>query len=240
MTRTPPDPKLGARYLADARTWAEDQQERRETMTRWAWRVALGASLIAVLEAIALVALAPLKTVVPYTLTVDRQTGYVETVRGVNLGPLSESEAVTHAFLAQYVMARETFDASDLNANYQKVAAWSRERARANYLHDFDRGNPRGVLMTTPPTSVISVRIKSISMLSKTTGLVRFDTERQDTGQVESGRPQAWTAVVGFRRDGAPTRMEDRLTNPLGFQVFSYRRDAETAPSDAYVRGATP
>lgn len=239
MTRTPPDPKPGARYFADARTWAEDQLERRETMARWAWRAAAGAGLVAVLEAFALAALAPLKTVVPYTLTVDRQTGYVETVRGVKLGPLSENEAVTHAFLAQYVMARETFDAADLNANYQKVAAWSRDRARASYLHDFDRGNPRAVLVTTPPTSVISVRVKSISMLSKTTGLVRFDTERQDANQLEP-RTQAWTAVVAFRRDGAPTRMQDRLINPLGFQVTSYRRDAETAPTDAYVRGTAP
>jgi type IV secretion system protein VirB8 len=38
-----------------------------------------------------------------------------------------------------------------------------------------------------------------------------------------------WQAVVSFRFTGQPMRMEDRLLNPLGFQVTAYRRDAETA-----------
>jgi type IV secretion system protein VirB8 len=30
---------------------------------------------------------------------------------------------------------------------------------------------------------------------------------------------------------------EDRYTNPLGFQVTSYRRDAETIPEEGIVNG---
>ena len=44
-------------------------------------------------------------------------------------------------------------------------------------------------------------------------------------------------AVLAFRFTGAPMRMEDRFTNPLGFQVVSYRRDAETAPGVTARRG---
>jgi type IV secretion system protein VirB8 len=227
-------------YYAGADTWATDMEARRAASTRLAWRIAAGAGAVAVLEAVALVLLMPLKTVVPYTVTVDRQSGYVETVRGVKLGALSESEAVTQAFLAQYVMARETFDAADLNAGYQRVAAWSTGTARASWLRAYDRSNPEGVLNRIPPTTVIATRIKSISMLGPQSALVRFETLRQDGGQAEPQAPIDWSSVVSFRYNGAPMRMEDRLTNPLGFQVTAYRRDAERAGDQPYVQRTAP
>lgn len=228
-------PKQGgaARAARDAhhvqtQSWAQDLQAERAASVRLAWRVAAAACLVAVLEAIALVLLTPLKTVVPYTLLVDRRSGYVETVRGLELGPLGENEAVTQAFLAQYVLARETFDAADINDGYQKVAAWSAGRARATWLHAYDRSNAASVLNTVAPTTVISARINNISMLNPTTALVRFETERMDAGDLEPRPDGAWSAVVTFRRSGAPMRMNERLINPLGFQVTEYRRDAET------------
>jgi type IV secretion system protein VirB8 len=227
-------------YLAEAASWAEDRQQRQAQSLRLAWRVAAVLGLVAVLEAVALAALAPLKTVVPYTITVDRRSGYVETARGVRLGALSEREAVTEAFLAQYVMARETFDAADLNENYQKVAAWSQGRARATYLRAYDRNNTQSVLRRVPATTVVSVRIKSISHLNKTTALVRFDTQRLDAGAAEPSPGPAWTAVVTYRYLDAPLRMEDRFINPLGFQVTDYRRDAEAGGDAPYVQGSHP
>lgn len=221
-------------YYAAANTWAQDTEAQRTRSLRAAWRVAGAACVAVVLEGVALVLLTPLKTVVPYTLTVDRRTGYVEAVRGVKLGALSEDEAVTQAFLAQYVIARETFDAADLNANYQKVAAWSAGRARATWLRAYDRANPKGVLNQVPATSVITARIQNISMLNATTALVRFETLRLDSGQDEAQPAGVWTSVVSFRRNGAPVRMEDRFANPLGFQVTDYRRDAENAAQQPY------
>ncbi|WP_269716704.1 virB8 family protein [Caulobacter sp. NIBR2454] len=216
-----------AAYFAGADTWAQELEAQRAKSVRIAWRVAGAACAVAVLEGIALVVLTPLKTVTPYTITVDRQSGYVETVRGLKLGELSENEAVTQSFLAQYVMARESFDAADINAGYQKVAAWSMGRARATWLRAYDRANPNGVLNTVPATTVISARILNISMLNETTALVRFETMRLDGGQDEAQPSGAWSSVVTFRYSGAPMRMEDRFVNPLGFQVTEYRRDAE-------------
>lgn len=227
-------------YYQAAETWAHDAEARRAASVTLAWRVAAAACTVAVLEGVALVLLMPLKTVVPYTLTVDRQSGYVEMARGVKLGELSEREAVTQAFLAQYVMARETFDAADLNAGYQKVAAWSAGRARATWLRAYDRNNPQGLLNQLPATTVVSTRIRSISMLNPTTALVRFETERLDAGQDRAQPAGAWSAVVTFRYNDAPMRMQDRFINPLGFQVTDYRRDAESAGGRPYVRRAAP
>jgi len=39
---------------------------------------------------------------------------------------------------------------------------------------------------------------------------------------------RSWISTVRYRYVDAPMSLEDRLINPLGFQVVSYRRDAET------------
>jgi type IV secretion system protein VirB8 len=224
-------------YYAQGETWARDVQGAQAGSRRLAWTVAGAAVVVAVLEAIALAALAPLKTVVPYTITVDRQTGYIETAQALRPGTLSQDMAVTQAFLAQYVLARETFDVTDLQAKYRETAAWTTNPARDQYVKLMQRSNPQSPVNLNDPTTVVKVTIKSVSVLSKTSALVRFDAERSTAGGPATRQPYA--AVIGFRYAGQPMRAEDRFLNPLGFQVAAYRRDAETA-SPVPVAGVTP
>ena len=76
---------------------------------------------------------------------------------------------------------------------------------------------------------MVKITVKSISLLSRTSALVRFDAERMSAGGGAPSQRQPYAAVIGFRYTGAPMRNEDRFLNPLGFQVTAYRRDAETA-----------
>jgi type IV secretion system protein VirB8 len=211
-----------------AATWAADIHGSLRASRRLAWTVAAAALAVAALEAIALALMAPLKTVVPYTVLVDRQTGYVETARGLQLeGPLTQDSAVTQSFLVQYVLARETFDATDLRENYRKVSLWSAGPVQTQYQRDMQRSNPASPLNLHSPSTVLAVTVKSVSLLSPTSALVRFDTTRREAGAA-SGEQRAYTAAISFRYSGAPMRTEDRFINPLGFQVTSYRRDSET------------
>jgi type IV secretion system protein VirB8 len=236
--RSGPSPERNAHY-AEAASWAADIHGALRASRRVAWIIAGAAVLVAVLEALALAALTPLKTVVPYTILVDRQTGYVQTVQGLKPGPLTENAAVTQSFLVQYVIARETFDAADLVDNYRKVMLWSAENARNAYRQEMAKTNPTSPLVVNTPATIVQTTIQSVSLLSPTTALVRFETTRRDAGGgAGAGDVRDYAAVLSFRYTGAPMRMEDRFTNPLGFQVLSYRRDAETAPGVAAARPA--
>ncbi len=229
--RRPPSGRE-TKYEAAA-SWAADVHGSLRASRRIAWIVAAAAALVAVLEALALAGLAPLKTVIPYTILVDRQTGYVETIKGLKPGPLSETSAVTQSFLVQYVIARETFDAADLRDNYRKVTLWSAGSARNGYVDEMRKTNAASPLNLYPPTAIVGATIDSVSLLTTTTALVRFETVRHDSGGGVT--PQgSFVAVMAFRYTGAPMRMEDRFLNPLGFQVTSYRRDSSSVP------GATP
>jgi type IV secretion system protein VirB8 len=132
-----------ANYYTRSESWAEDVNGALRASRRRAYIVAGAAAIIAMLEAVALVALAPLKTVVPYTITVDRQTGAIELAQGVRPGALSQDVAVVQGFLAQYVLARESFDVTDLQHNYRNVAAWTQGLARDQYVRFMQKSNPQ-------------------------------------------------------------------------------------------------
>jgi len=213
-------------------SWSVDSLASLRKSQRIAWIVAIAGGSIALLEGLALAFLAPLKTVVPYTITVDRQTGYVETARQLQPGALSQNSAITQSFLVQYVLARETFDATDLTENYRKTMLLSTGAARTQYERDMRRANPDSPLNLYPSSTVLQTQIKSVSLMGPDTALVRFETVRREAG-ADSGERRAWTAVMAFRFTEAAMSMDDRFQNPLGFQVVRYRRDADTAPGSS-------
>jgi type IV secretion system protein VirB8 len=216
-------------YYVEAGSWANDREEELIRSRRTAWLVAWIAVAVAVLLAIALALLMPLKTVQTVTITVDRQTGFVQVVDPINPQRITPDAALTQSFLTQYVTAREGFDVDSLQADYRRVALWSADAARSSYVSGQQVSNPESPLARYPRTTVVETRVKSISSLGANVAMVRFETVRRDQGgQLE---PAAhWVAVINYRFTGEPMRMEDRLINPLGFQVTRYRRDPEAPP----------
>lgn len=219
-------------YYRDAASWSDDRVRDMAASRKTAWIVASTIGAIALLEAIALVLLVPLKTVVPYTLLVDRQTGYVEAVKPLERATISPDAALTRSFLVQYVIAREGFDIDSLRDTYRKVALWSAEEARTRYIAGMQASNPESALASLPRRALVEVQVRSVSSLTADTSLVRFTTIRTDPG-AQAQAPQYWAAVVRYRFSGAAMTAENRMINPLGFQVVRYRRDAETLPEAA-------
>ena len=206
--------------------WTIDREAGRERSQRRAWLVAGTATALALIEAVAMVLMMPLRTVQPIALLVDRTTGFVQTVDPSQPSRLSTDGALTRSMLAQYVAAREGYDRATVRADYRRVALWSAGAARAGYLATMPAGNPASPLNRYPASTVVDVRVASITPLSPRSALVRFETALTgDDGRRTNPRP--WSAIIRFRFTDTPMAMEDRLVNPLGFQVTSYRRDAE-------------
>lgn len=238
MNHNPPQPAADrAAYYAAAESWAHDVHGAMRQSRRLAWIIAIVAATVAVLEALALLLMAPLKTSVPYVFVVDRQTGYVETARSLNPGPLTQNTAVTQSYLVQYVLARETFDVNDLRPNYRKVMLLSSPALREAYAQAMRPDNPASPLKLHRRTTLVQVTVKSVSMLGPASALVRFDADETDAGQ--PAQRSSYAAVIGFRYASEPLKMGDRFENPLGFTVTSYRRDAETVgPTPAAAASA--
>ena len=214
-------------YYEKAEGWGKDQQDSLRGSRKLAWIVASVAALIAVIEALALWQMMPLKTVEPYTLLVDKNTGYVQALKPLEPGQIAGNTALTQSFLVQYVIARESFDINSLQANYRKVALWSEGTVQKQYIAGAQASNPDSLLARLPRSTVLETRVKSVTPMAGNTAMIRFDTIRRDgNGAVQA--PQSWVVVVKYKYSGEPMSIEDRYVNPLGFLVTGYQRSAET------------
>ncbi|APZ98112.1 hypothetical protein BWQ93_06200 [Sphingopyxis sp. QXT-31] len=224
-------------YLQAAESWGADRHAELSKSRRTAWIVASVAAAIALCEALALVFLTPLKTVEPYTLLVDRHTGYVQALNPLAPAKVSGDTALTQSFLVQYVIARENYDVDSVQNDYRKVALWSADRARSDYLTLMQSGSAASPLVKYPRGTVVETQVKSVSPVSANVALIRFDTRRRDaTGDWQPA--QSWVATIRYRYTGEPMKQEDRVFNPLGFQVLRYRRDPEMLPAAAPAAAA--
>ena len=216
-------------YLAEAQSWSADVVAGLRRSRQRAWMVAGGTCAIAFVATTAVALLVPLKTAVPYVIELERSTGYVQAARVAAPGTLSENEAVRQSSLYHYVLARETIDAADIAANYQKTLAWSGGAARASYLALWDKANPDSLVGRYRLGTVVSVAIKGISPLSANTALVRFATTETAPGSRRT-TTRHWQAIIGYRFAERPLIEAQRFINPLGFIVTSYRRDPDAGP----------
>jgi type IV secretion system protein VirB8 len=216
-------------YYASSASWADERTQSIYASRKVAWIVAFVAAAVAVLEALALVTLLPLKTVVPHTLLVDKQTGFVQALDPASPQKIAPQKALTQAFLVQYVEAREGFDIATVQGQFKKAALWSTGAAKSGYVNMMQATNPQSPLASLPRSTVIDVKVRSVSQLSENSALVRFASTRRDQGAAEQ-QMENWVAVIKYRYSSAPMTVEDRYVNPLGFEVIDYRKDAETLP----------
>ena len=237
MSGDEPD-KLAA-YLGAGETWSRDRERSRLFLLRAGWVLAGVMTLVAVAEAIALASLLPLKTAVPYTLMVDRQTGYIQALKPLDRETIAPDHALTRSLIAQYVIAREGFDIASLQDDYRKVGLWSAGEERGRYVASMQASNPISPLVRLPRSAILKVEVRGISSLNAHTAFVRFVTFRTDLAD-QQREIAPWQAVLTYRFSGGDMSAADRLTNPLGFQVVRYRRDAETVPSAPPEASPTP
>jgi type IV secretion system protein VirB8 len=203
---------------------------------RRAWIVAACALAVAIVLGIAVIIMLPLKRTELVTVLVDRQTGFAQAVDPMNPQRLSGEAALTQSLLAQYVIAREGFDIDTLQTNYRKVALWSDEKARSTYLAKMQPTNPANPIAQYPRASTVDVKVKSVTPIGPKVAMVRYDLVQRDANGQSGVR--SLMSIVRYRFSGEPLSLEDRLVNPLGFQVVRYRSDQEALEANTPGGGA--
>ncbi|RVT90297.1 virB8 family protein [Sphingomonas crocodyli] len=214
------------RYFAEARSWDQDRIRSAYRSRKLAWIVAGIAGTLATAAVAAVVALAPLKTVEPFVITVDRTTGATQVATAITgEKPLSYDEAVSKFFLAQYVRAREGWIPAAARENFNSVAILSDPNEQARWQRAFDATNPASPQTMFGARASAQVTVRSITFVNPKIAQVRFTRMVQpDLGDAVSTN---WIATISFSYSAAPMAEGDRFRNPLGFQVSSYRADPE-------------
>ena len=212
-------------YFAEARSWDQDRLAAAERSKRLAWMVAAAASALAVVSVAAVAALSPLKSVQPFVVRVDRSSGAVDVISGLKGGDrLTYEEAVTKYWLGLYVRARESWMPGAAEANFRQVSIMSTSPEQNRWADFFRTTNLASPQLVWGANGEVQVEIRAISFVSPSVADVRFHRLVRQGGQ-EVGSD--WIATIAFAYTKAPMGEADRLRNPLGFQVTSYRADPE-------------
>ena len=228
MTKAHKNTKDRAVYYQDSETWEQETVANAIQSKNRAWIIASCSMGLALLSLATLILILPLKTFEPYVVTVDQNTGYVEVIKGLQAGDLSEDQAITQSNLVRYVSAREQYNSAVLEQNYDFVSLMSGGKAAKEFQQLWAGSNPDNPSIKLGRGAYIDIKIKSVSFLNDKTASVRFLREHRENDRV---RISHWNAIIEFQYSQKPMRMSDRFSNPLGFQVISYRVNPEVLES---------
>lgn len=150
----------------------------------------------------------------------------MDVVRGLSAdgAPARYDEAVSKYFLAQYVRAREGYLDPAAEDAFRLVSILSGPAEQRRWADLYRGSNPQSPQNLYGPDGEAVIAIRAIGFINDEVANVRFRrTVRQARQTVESD----WIATIAFSYTRAPMTEADRLRNPLGFQVVSYRADPE-------------
>lgn len=203
-----------------SRTYMIEKSERR------AWRITMMAIAIAVLSWLAIVLMMPLKESTPYVIRVNNTTGVPDIVTALHDKKIGYDDVMDKYWVATYIRARETYDWYTLQKDYNTVGLLSDVNVGAEYAKLF--AGDKALDKTFGNHVLASVDIVSVVPNGKGVATVRFIKNTKHIGQEGEGDQKTWVATIAYEYKN-PSLMNEsnRLINPFGFQVLSYRVDPE-------------
>ncbi|WP_253251097.1 virB8 family protein [Vibrio mediterranei] len=217
-------------FLNEMKKFEEDRVALAITSRNTAWKVAGAAVLVTLLLAIAVVIMMPLKTVDYRLLTVNPATGTTEIVQ-----PLADAKRTTYGealdkyWLHRYIQTRGAYQWQTVRDAFDFVQLTSRQDVFSAYNTALRAKNS--------PVEVFKdkkkIRMKNIAISFLPTHQDQVLAQVSFTKEVLNNNdtpdptyaPTRWSATVTFDYLKDINTDLERLLNPLGFRVTSYRED---------------
>jgi type IV secretion system protein VirB8 len=223
----PDDPELLAAYFRQVASYEGDRLKAARRSAKFAWSVAIGASIVAGAACFAIAGLTPLKTVVPIVFRVDNSTGMVDRVYDVRGGELAASEAERRYFLWQYVRLRQGYTYAEAQQNFDAVNLMSTALVQQQYAEWFRGSNAASpqVLLGRYGMATVNWVSTQFSPVNPKVAFVRFiQQERKGDSLLPS---KHMIATIGFDFAKGSISGSALNVNPDGFLVTSYHADEE-------------
>lgn len=198
-----------------------------EQSNRRAWLVAIISVVITFLSILTLILLIPLKTTEPYVVRVDNNTGVTDIVTIVGEQEIGDIEALDKFFASQYVKKREGYYYDLLAQDYQVVQLMSSEKIADEYRALYGRNG-----RDTKFKDEVEVEVKIISVVLGNSNNTKTATLRtliiENNLKTGNKTESAKVITLSYEYDYKKAlKEENRLLNPLGYQVLTYRIDSE-------------
>lgn len=214
------------RLINESANFEKSKSEWRKNLMKVSLVVAGISVVLNIVQAFALAALTPLKTVEPYLLYVDKSVGMAEVWKPLDKSLPTYGESVDKFFIAEYVMARESYDWGLAQRNYDKVKAFS--QINGSTFNEFDNfiKSPKSPLAILADKARVVVNVNSITLDEKTsTATVRFTkTVIGQDGNPSITIPKTfWIGTLSYEYPNPKLKPDERRLNPLGMKIPSFQ-----------------
>lgn len=218
--------KTAQQYIQSAKDFEQSEIDRVRKNAKIAWRLSFVMAGIAALSVGAVTMLTPLKSVQPFVIRVDNNTGLTDTVSVMKERQDRYEEIVDKYFLKQYVQYREGYDWETIQTTFDATKLMSSPSVANEFAAIYATETaPHKVLKNSRK---VLIKVQSVAFLGDL-AQVRFTKQAVEVGGVENQKtdPIKMIATIAWEYQGGKMSEQDRLINPLGFQVKSYRVDRE-------------
>ena len=220
------------RFYNDSRSWEFDREHRVDRSEKFAWRTVGVMSLITLATLGTYVAQQLRPVAAPPIIAIDKTSGNVEIIQAGNDVSKSYSELLAMFFTKEYLIAREGYQYTSLQTDYDRVLAWSSDDVGRMYSKVYEGSNSRDKLLGSNTEERIRVISVTPQPDSSTRMVIRYEKTTRRNGADVAEPPQPYIATLAFEfKPSARGVAKDLIANPLGFKVTSYRSDSELAPS---------
>ncbi|HEZ0680627.1 type VI secretion protein [Neisseria meningitidis] len=229
--KAPNPQQQGLKFIQEAKEFHKSEIDRVRKNSRIAWRISGVCLVITGLAVGAVAGLTPLKTTQPFLVRVDNNTGVTDVVTTLKTAEKTYGEVVDKYWLAQYVRYRESYDWQTIQAIYDAAMLLSDPTIQAEFAKFYNNPTAAPHKILRDQYKVI-VKVNAISFLGNDVAQIRFEKQTIPTNSVNQPLPpQRFIATVSYAYKNEPQEEKDRLINPLGFQMTSYRVDPENTPN---------
>lgn len=194
-----------------------------------AWLVAFVFGFMALILTVAIIVMLPLKRVDLAVVKVDKN-GFIDVITDVKEEVLTTSEAWDKHFIYKYVKTREQYYYNILNQDYENTQLYSDKKVSEAYISEMlnkDSGK------TTIYKNNIEIDVNILSIVLNESNGTKTSTIRTELVKrnisTGGGESEKSIKVITLVYEYLPIKLntKNRLENPLGFVVTSYRVDEE-------------
>ena len=198
-----------------------------------AWMFAGLFGVCLLVSVIALAMLTPLRRTVPYIVVKDSQTGNLEVLQSFDNRVIGNQEVLNKYWARKYVQSREQYSWWLVASDYDTVAALTDPAIFSEYGSQFNGDKSLDKVFG----SFTERRIKILSIAPSPTNprqmVVRFERTTVSKGMLVEA-PTVFVVNLTFRYNpNSYASEQDLMRNPMGYQVFAYRRDVEVPETAA-------
>ncbi len=207
----------------EARNWYYDRYETLIVQRNFLFLVVVLSVVVSVVSVFFVGKVTLSKTVEPMVVEVEDKSGITNIVNPMDDQSWTSDRAINEYFLMTYLNARETYNVSNYSYNYSTVVRLLSNSKTYNQFKDYVNDPLNNPISKYGANNYTTLKIRSIQFLENTPSGDRNVQIRFSVIEALGNKTQ-YNKIVSILWNYAKMQMrfEDRMVNPLGFQIKFY------------------